>query len=154
VAELALTAYKHWNADIGLEWNPAQSRSDRTFVQVQFKPSDENVVNVAYRYQRGVLDQAEMSGAWALSRSWNALARVVYAFDDNKALDRFLGFEYRSCCWRVRLLGRRFLRTAGGQEDTGVLLELELTGLASVGSAPDSFLGTAIRGYTRRTPTY
>jgi LPS-assembly protein len=154
VAELALTAYKHWNADIGLEWNPAESRSDRTFVQVQFKPADENVVNVAYRYQRGVLDQAEMSGAWALSRSWNALARVVYAFDDNKALDRFLGFEYRSCCWRVRLLGRRFLRTAGGQEDTGVLLELELTGLASVGSAPDSFLGTAIRGYTRRTPTY
>ena len=35
-----------------------------------------------------------------------------------------------------------------GPQDTSIWLELELTGLASVGSASDTFLTNEIRGYT------
>jgi LPS-assembly protein len=153
VAELALTAYKHWNIDLGLQYDPADSRSERTFVAVQFKPAQESVVNVAYRFQRNVLDQAEASAAWPVTQHWNVLGRVVYDRDTHHALDRFAGFEYRSCCWAVRFLARRYVHTSSGAETTSYLLQLELTGLASVGSAPDSFLGTAIRGYSRSSPT-
>ncbi|HUK00816.1 MAG TPA: LPS assembly protein LptD [Steroidobacteraceae bacterium] len=153
VAELQLTAYKHWNVNLGLQWDPEANRSDRTFVQLQYKPAQDSVVNLAYRYQRGQLEQGEVSGAWPVTRSLDVLARMVYAFDTHEGLDRFLGFQYHSCCWSLRLLGRRYLRTSTGRQDTGVLLQLELNGLASVGSAPDSFLGTAIRGYSRSTPT-
>jgi len=153
VAELALTAYKHWNVDVGVQWDPDANRSDRTFVQLQFKPAGQSVINVAYRFQRNSLDQGEVSGAWPVASKWNAYARMVYDFSEHKSIDSFAGFEYGACCWKARFLARRFLRTSTGQQDTGIFLQLELTGLASVGSQADTFLGTAIRGYSRPEPS-
>ncbi|HEY5101908.1 MAG TPA: hypothetical protein VII70_03925, partial [Steroidobacteraceae bacterium] len=66
---------------------------------------------------------------------------------------RFAGFEYAACCWKVRLVARRYLSThplpgeTTGRQDTGVFLQLELAGLASVGSAADALLTEAIPGY-------
>jgi LPS-assembly protein len=63
-------------------------------------------------------------------------------------LERFLGFEYRACCWRVRFGARRYVTSRDGSMNTGVWLQLELSGLAGVGSASDAFLTEEIRGYT------
>ncbi len=176
VGEVVLSAFQNWNVDLNLEWNSTESRADRTFVQLQFKPGAESVINVAYRYQRSVvlpalylipgpgtpvsglgfesesLDQAEVSGAWPVARQWNVLGRLVYDLDAHQALDRLLGFEYQACCWRVRVLARRYVingfGTHTGQQDTAFLFQLQLSGLAGVGPATDAFLGTAIRGYS------
>lgn len=167
IAQLQLTAYKDWNADLGLQWNPHESRSERAQATLQYKPGPERVVNASYRFQRGQpesgqpvvpgqpdliagseLNQAELSTAWPVAERWNVFARYVHSFPDHKAIERFAGFEYRSCCWRLRLVGRRFVSSRTGEQDTGVYLQLELTGLASVGSAADAFLSSAIRGYS------
>ena len=153
VAQLDLTAYKDWNADIGWQWNPDTSRTERSQVSLQYRPGPERVVNASYRFQRDLLDQAELSTAWPLTQRWNLFARYVQSFRDDTALERLAGFEYHSCCWRARLLGRRFVSNRTGEQDTGIYLQLELTGLASVGSAADAFLTTAIRGYSRPDST-
>jgi len=149
VGEVALTAYKNWNADLGIQWNPDQSRSERAQANLQFKPGGEQVINLGYRFQRGLLNQYELSGAWPIGKQWNAYARYVYSLLDDKPIERFAGFEYASCCWRVRFVGRKFVSNRTGTQDTGFYLQLELTGLASVGSAADAFLTGAIRGYER-----
>ena len=157
VGQLTLSAFKNWNADFGLQWDPQSSRSQREEVNVQYRPSPEQVVNVAYRYQRDLLEQAEISAAWPINQHWNAFVRGVYSLKDDEAIERFAGFEYRASCWKLRMLARRYVSSrplgsnATGQQDTGVYLQLELTGLASVGSAADAFLTEAIRGYTRPT---
>jgi len=153
IAQLALTAYKDWNADLGLQWNPNESRSERAQVNVQYRPGPERVVNLGYRMQRERLEQAEVSSAWPVGQRWAVFGRLVHSFQDNTTLERFGGVEYRSCCWRLRFLGRRFVSSRTGEQDTGFYLQLELTGLASVGSAADSFLATAIRGYSRPETT-
>ena len=153
VAQLALTAFKDWSADIGLQWNPEENRKERTQVRLQYKPGPEKVVNAGYRFQRDRLDQAEMSAAWPVARNWNLYGRFVHSFQDDKAIERFAGLEYSSCCWRMRVLGRRFVSNRTGEQDTGIYLQLELTGLASVGSAADAFLSSAIRGYSGRGRT-
>ena len=147
VAQLALTAFQDWGADLAMQWNPQTSEAERTWVSVQYKPAPEEVINVGYRFERNLLEQAEISGAWPIARNWNVFARGVYSLKDDKALERFVGFEYRACCWRVRFGARRYVTTFTGAQDTGAWLQLELTGLASVGSASDTFLTEAIRGY-------
>jgi lipopolysaccharide assembly outer membrane protein LptD (OstA) len=94
------------------------------------------------------LDQVEASSAWPILRNWNAYGRVVYALDQHQMLERFAGFEYRACCWGIRILARRALSSSTGRQDTGIFIQLELNGLASVGSEAGTFLGTAIRGYS------
>ena len=147
VAQMMVSAFQDWSADVGLQWNPQSSRTERSEVNIQYKPSGQSVVNVGYRYQRDVLEQAEVSSSWPVSDAWNIFVRGIYSIQDHKPLERFAGFEYRACCWKVRLGGRSFVSSRTGSSDTGVYLQLELTGLASVGSESDSFLTTAIRGY-------
>ena len=90
-----------------------------------------------------------MSGVWPLGARVNAFARVVYDLQEKNALDRYAGLEFKACCWRLRLVGRRNVSTRTGPRDTGIFLQLELNGLASVGSPADAFLEQAIRGYSR-----
>jgi LPS-assembly protein len=176
VGDFVVSAYQNWNVDLNLDWNPDESQEERTFVQLQYKPEAESVINVAYRYQRDVvlssalaaqgevpaglgtpslsfaqgqsLNQTEVSTAWPIARNWRLLARWVYDLDAHEGLDRLLGFEYRSCCWRVRVLARRYLVNGTGQQDTAFMFQLQLSGLAGVGPATDAFLGSAIRGYS------
>jgi LPS-assembly protein len=196
VAEVALTAYKNMSVNLGEQWDPQTGQSDRTIVELQYKPASDAVVNLAYRFQRDTpaeqqaqsqaaaiaygqiyaseiaqgfnpdtarvralaltqgyltansLDQVEASTAWPILRNWNAYGRVVYALDQHQMLERFAGFEYRGCCWGVRILARRSLSSSTGRQDTGIFVQLELNGLASVGSEAGTFLGTAIRGYS------
>ncbi len=181
VAQLALTAFQHWSADAALQWDPQTSQTQRALVEVQYHPAHESVINLGYRFERGIyeeaallypqpgqtplcgtavtpscnVEQVEASAAWPIGRSWSVFARGVYSLADHGALERFAGFEYRACCWTLRLGARRYVGarpTSGtartGPQDTGIWLQLELTGLASVGSASDASLEEAIPGYT------
>jgi LPS-assembly protein len=179
VAQVALTAFQDWGADVGVQWDPENQRSERTLLNVQYKPADNKVINFAYRYERfqyiqpnpdqpGVtpywqgFDQLELSGAWSIRKNWDLFVRDVYALRDYSPvgdqpgapveetrgeLERFVGIQYRSCCWRLRLGVRRFVNNHDGSQDTGIWLQLELAGLAGVGSASDAFLTEEIRGY-------
>jgi LPS-assembly protein len=150
IAQVSLTAYKNWNIDAGLQWNPEDDRSERSLVRLQYRPSGERVMNLAYRVQRDRIEQLDASGAWPIGKRWNAFARYVYSFLDSKALDEFAGFEYKACCYKIRAVARRSVNREGDTEGS-FYVQLELNGLASVGTSADAFLERTIRGYSRET---
>jgi len=164
VAQLSLAAFEDWSADAGVQWDPQNQRSQRSTVNVQYKPAPNSVINLAYRYERFTTtpgtqvqqgyDQVEFSAAWPIKRTWEVFLKEVYSLRDpeqphGQELERFVGFEYRACCWRVRVGARRYVNShdPNAGQTTGIWLQLELAGLAGVGSASDSFLTEEIRGY-------
>jgi LPS-assembly protein len=148
IAELELDAFKNWNGRFAYEWNPDANQTERTDIGVQFRPASDRVVNATYRYQRDLLEQFDVSTAWPIGTQWHAFARWVYSLSENKTLDQFVGFEYSSCCWSVRLITRHFVNSRTGSSTTSVGVQLELKGLSSVGSDNEAFLRDAIRGYS------
>jgi LPS-assembly protein len=151
IAQVSLTAYKNWNVEAGLQWNPEDERSERTQFRLQYRPDGERVVNFGYRALRDRIEQAEVSTAWPIGDRWNVYARYVYSLLDSKTLDQFAGFEYKACCYKLRAIARRSVSNRNGSSETEFLLSLELNGLAGVGTADDAFLQHAIRGYSRET---
>lgn len=147
IAQVSLSAYKNWNVEAGMQWNPEDTRSERSQIRLQYRPDGQRVLNLAYRAQRDRLEQAEVSGAWPIGKRWNAYARAVYSLRDSQMLERFAGFEYQACCWRIRAVARRSISNREGTQESSFYLQLELTGLASVGNA-DAFLEHTIRGYS------
>jgi LPS-assembly protein len=148
VGQLDVTAYRHWNVQVGEEWNPHTRDSVLSEVRVQYHPAGNEVANVGYRFRRGLLEQVEGSFAWPVADAWNLYARHVYSLRDHAALDSFAGVEYQACCWRVRLVGRRYVNSFAGTRDTSISLQLELNGLSSVGERAGAFLERSIRGYS------
>jgi LPS-assembly protein len=148
VGQVDVTAYRHWNVQVGEEWNPHSQDSVLSEVRVQYQPAGNEVANVGYRFRRGLLEQVEGSMAWPVADAWNLYLRHVYSLRDHAALDSFAGFEYRACCWRVRLVGRRYVSSFTGTRDTSISLQLELNGLSSVGERAGAFLERSIRGYS------
>jgi LPS-assembly protein len=151
IAQVSLSAYKNWNVDAGIQWNPEDQQSERSQVRLQYRPDGDHVLNLAYRSQRDRLEQADVSGAWPIGRKWNAFGRVVYSLRDDATLERSAGFEYKACCWRIRAVARKFISSRTGEQDTSIYLQLELNGLASVGTPADAFLERTIRGYSPET---
>jgi LPS-assembly protein len=150
IAQVSLSAYKNWNVEAGLQWNPEDTRTERSQFRVQYRLDGQRVLNLAYRAQRDVLEQTEISGAWPLGNSWNVYARGVYSLRDSELIERFAGFEYKACCWRLRAVARRSISNREGTQETSFYVQMELTGLSSVGNA-DAFLEHAIRGYSPET---
>ncbi len=148
VGEIEMAAYRHWSARFAMVWDYAASNTLLGQAGVQYKPRNDTVVNVGYRYREGLLEQWDASAAWRLSPNWQVFARQVYSLRDKTSIDRFAGFEYGSCCWRVRLIGRHYVSNRTGENDTSVMLQLELKGLSSVGTSDDTFLRRGIRGYS------
>ncbi len=188
IAKLSLTAVRDWSASGELQWSPQNSQAERAQASLQYRPGPGRVINLEYRFERTTFErttllqqasiaalcgtapalvsgsscgtkQVGISGAWPIGAHWSVFARAIYSLLDHQALERFVGFEYRSCCWSIRFGARRYvaLRPVGttqrtGTQVTGVYLQVELNGLASVGSAPDRFLSEAIPGYTSAEP--
>jgi len=149
VAQLQLTAYRHWNVDFAMQWDPNASNTVRSLVNVQYRAAGNQLVSAGYRYNEGSIEQWEAAAVWPIKNAWQVYARRVYSLKDDKAIDTFLGFEYRSCCWRARVVARKYVSSRTGETDTSIALQLELNGLSSVGVPADAFLERSIRGYSR-----
>lgn len=175
IAELDLRAYGNWNIRGGIQWDPGETRSERGQIQLQYRPAYDRVMNLGYRFRRDRLEQVDGSVAWPISRDWSLYARMVYSLEDSAiddsapldptlppsgvarrdekgVIDQFAGLEYRSCCWRFRVVARRYVSNRTGDLDTSVLLQLELNGLSNVGVGANTFLERSIRGYSIDPP--
>jgi LPS-assembly protein len=101
--------------------------------------SDESLqVAVDYRFRRARLEQVDFRARWPLGNGWNIVSRWNYALDDDDTLEVLAGFEYSSCCWALRMMGRHYLRDRNGDSRNALMLELELTGLGRIGRRPYS----------------
>jgi LPS-assembly protein len=165
VADVAVTAYKNFSFNFDYLWNPYTSETDKSEVSVQYRPDPSRVLNLGYRFQQNILNQQVIlkqwdgSFAWPIGAHWNTVGRWVYSVQEPKqTIEQLAGFEYKSCCWKIQLVQRRYVRVTSGPTgltaglDTSIALQLELTGLSSVGKPANTFLEREIRGYSTRDP--
>ncbi len=148
IADIDLTAYRHWNLHYDMAWNPQTSQTEKTLLTLQYLRSGTQVVNLGYRYTRGSVDQVDASAAWPVGRHWDLYGRSIYSFLDSQFVESFVGFQYHQSCWGVRFVVRDGVTDRNGTRTTGWYLQLELRGLSNVGSGADSFLHGSIQGYS------
>ena len=147
IAELGFGLYNAWNVDLDLRWDQDKDEFEKAAVRFQYRPKSDRVANLSYRLIENQLEQIDFSTAWPLSKRWRAIGRYNYSIRDDSELERFVGLEYENCCWALRGVYRRLITDREGDRDTAFMLQLELKGLASVGSSVESLLQDGILGY-------
>jgi len=153
-AGLALS--KTWSLRSDALWDPHDGQFRQIGARLQFLGPSRGVFNVGYRSlgdEDGDLDQFETSVYWPLLSHFAVLGRWYYDVKKNEDVELFGGIEYESCCWQIRLVGRRFISEPGSanvdhvQSDSAVLVQIVLKGLAGIGGRIESLMEHGIRGY-------
>ena len=158
----------------GLEWDAQQSRTERRQFSLNYSSDGRRIFNLGYAYtnpqieSRGELaqEQSNVAFIWPIRGLWSGIGVWNFDWDKNQTLETLIGVEYNDCCWKSRLVFRRFLRSnreLGAQAtatttvatmpliaDRGIYFEFQFKGLATLGRQLDAVLDSAIPGYRAR----
>jgi len=148
IAQLRFLLFDNVNFDVGHQWETGENGTTKSEARLQYRPANNKVLNVAYRFRRDSLEQGDVSWSWPVSSHWNFVGRYNYSLRDQEMLEQFFGLEYESCCWGLRLVSRRHISTRDGTLDSSFGLQLVLKGMTSVGTAADKMLERGILGYS------
>ena len=167
VAQLDLQLNDRWKASSSYQWNPNTRRNDMAMFQLQGRLGLDGVINFAYRYRKGLMEQYSVSAVYPVSERWRLIGAWTYAEPVKGVvnplkgtIEALAGVEYDSCCVTLRLVDRSYvnqayygtiaLPTTPGRtnlRDNAVMFEVVFKGLGSTGGQIDSLLRRDILGY-------
>ena len=148
IAQLRFSLAQNINFDVGHQWGSGTDNTTKSEARMQYRPADNKILNLAYRFRRDSLEQGDLSWSWPVAKRWNFVGRYNFSFRDEEVLEQFFGLEYESCCWGLRMVSRRHISTRDGTRDSSFGLQLVLKGMTSVGTAADKLLERGILGYS------
>jgi LPS-assembly protein len=179
VGEVSGQINQNLSYSTGAQWNDANNSLARGQALLKFRGRPNELFDIGYRYRSasanplvpsaivpgtgtgGIaavpanISLADVSFRLPLFDEWYALGRWQYSLNFNKTLESFIGLEKENCCWRFRVIGRRYINGAttntyvasNVEPQTAFFVELELKGLSGIGDDVDYFLQTTLNGY-------
>ncbi|HEY0635498.1 MAG TPA: LPS assembly protein LptD [Gammaproteobacteria bacterium] len=148
VAEVAVKPLEDLEFSSAGRWNPKREVEDLLTSSLRFRPAEDKVASLTYRYQRELdLRQTDLTVFWPMTRQWRVIGRWQYDLENELSYDTVGGLEYQSCCWAFRLIGRGRYNTSTEEIDHSIYLTLELKGLTSIGNRLDAELERGILGF-------
>ncbi|OXR49277.1 LPS biosynthesis protein [Pusillimonas sp. T2] len=158
------------NVRFDAQFNPESNERNRMTAGLRWHPKRLATLSATYRYERdpeqisnpngfnipGYIDRSKenlvVSTQWPLTQKIYAMGRVDYSIQEKRSTQTIMGLEYKGdCCWAARVVFQRY-SVSLGDKNTALFLQLELTGLGSLGTDPLNFLGRNIPGYEPVTP--
>jgi LPS-assembly protein len=146
IAGMTARLSNQWNLDAFWQYNTDDTGMVRTNILARYNPEPGKLLNVGYRYTQQFLEQINLSGQWPLSQGWYGVGRMNYSLRDSNLIESIAGLEYDAGCWQIRSVIQR-VQTATAEANYGLFFQLELGGLASIGSNPLNLLRRDIPGY-------
>ena len=177
------------NADLMWDPDTHRTRSGSAMMHYQSQQDLNKIVNFGYRYRNDSnhynyntgrweigssdyvdnngrvykdfykIEQTDASFMWPVMPQWSVIGRWQFDYNRNSTLEAFGGFEYDSCCWKLRLINRYWVDydernmspLDNRKGDHGVFLQIVLKGLGGVtGNKVETFLDEGIQGYRER----
>lgn len=148
-----VSRFGRWSVGGDLIWDPTQDNVTRGGAFVNYKTSNRKIVHMGYRYQRDSIDQTDLAMIWPVGKRFALIGRWNFDVNSERTIEGLAGIEYNDCCWKLRLVGRRYLDTPSAREfadavsRTGVFFQVVFKGLGSLDDSVENLLSESIRGY-------
>jgi LPS-assembly protein len=142
--------------DANTQINADNGIVERLSLGLRYSPERTKTLNLNFRSVRQFavlgpsvrVKQVDASAQWPIYRNLYAVARANYSLEDRRLTEGVFGLEYDGCCYVVRAVVQR-LATSTTSTTNAFFLQLELNGLARVGSNPLDVLKRNISGYNQ-----
>ncbi len=145
--------------DTSLQYNPEDGLAERFNFYLSYRPGHAKVLNLGYRYARDAVQDArdglrdlDLSAQWPLGGRWFGVGRINRSIKEGRITEAVAGVEYDGGCWVFRTAAHRFA-TNPDDVTNALFVQLELSGLASLGSNPVNLLRRSVPGYGKISGT-
>jgi len=160
----------HWGVDLLQQYNLTTHQSTRTTLNLRYAPGPLRLLNLAYsreldmnnkyfdigfqwplserarRQTTGAVNLSARGSATCRGGSWFGVGRLNYNLIDHQVVNGILGMEYDAGCWVGRVVLEK-VQTTSVTSTKRLLFQLELSGLARLGTNPIRVLRQNIPGY-------
>ncbi|MBE0440321.1 MAG: LPS assembly protein LptD [Gammaproteobacteria bacterium] len=158
VAEVVASIADEWTARGEIQWDPRDTRSNMSALELRYRNDDGLFFNAAHRYRRqnladpyrkaASLEQVDLSTQIPFNQQWSVVGRWYRSLKDSRTMEGLAGVQYESCCWATRLVVRNFINDASDEDrNLAIYFQIELKGLGNFGQDIDSVLKKSILGY-------
>ncbi len=133
-------------------WDHEKNRLSSYELRLNYQDDKKRIANVSYRKLNMELDnsaitQVTLSGALPLNDKWSFVGSTEQDIENGRNLETLVGLEYQDCCWKTRLVAKRYLTSDNIHYETPVFIEFELKGLGQLGTNAKQELKDKIYGY-------
>ena len=116
-------------------------------LRLNYQDDKKRIANIRFRKLDTELKQVTVSTALPISNKWSMVASTSHDLDNDRNLEALVGLEYQDCCWKARIVAKRYLTSDNRTYETPVFLEFELKGLGNIGTGASSEIKDKIYGY-------
>jgi LPS-assembly protein len=137
---------EHWDIDFDAAFEPNEQHLQNSHATFAYHRDDFHLMSLSYEYLRGGdphpdagvnnnLYRIKANTYWPISHHWQGIGHWHYNLSHHYLEDYFIGTEYQSCCWALRVMLNRTLlneNTSGNTTYNNQLqLQIALKGLTS-----------------------
>ncbi len=155
---------ERWLLDSTVQYNALTDQSVRSTLGTRYSPGSYRVVNAAYRFQRNLSEQLDVSWQWPLNDLWGergqdlgtgrgqgmgryySVGRMNYSLNERRLVDTIVGVEYDAGCWLGRVVIQR-TQTSATTATQSLMFQLEFVGFGKLGISPQKTLTNNISRY-------
>ncbi|NLY63522.1 MAG: LPS-assembly protein LptD [Alcaligenaceae bacterium] len=150
------------NTEVAVQMGAADRKIAQTYASLRWNPKRLTTVSLSYRYQQNPFvdetgnvqryqlqgkETTSLSAQWPFTQNISGVGRIDYSIEDKRVTQSILGFEYKGdCCWTGRVVMQRYA-VSKEKANSAIFLQLELSGLGSLGSDPMNLLRENVPGY-------
>ena len=159
VAQFSAQLSDQWRLTSAYQWSPNTHQTEMGTLELQRRVAEDGIVNFAYRYRRGLLEQYSASAVYPLSARWRLVGSAAWSVPDRRMVEALAGVQFDSCCISLRLVARSYVNQGNygfgpastqpslNRRDNAVLFEIVFKGLGSTGGQIEPLLQRDILGY-------
>ncbi|TMP38069.1 LPS assembly protein LptD [Pseudoalteromonas rubra] len=161
-AESMLHWHRRWYFSAGLQYDADEKELIQSHMTLDYRGSNKKLVQLNHHYASDVsgyeIDQIGLFSSLPIDENWQLVASYHRDLTASRSVEVFAGLQYESCCWAVRITGKRQIQTDLNQTisrddaifDTSFGINFVLKGLGSKSRYDASqLLRSGIFGYRR-----
>ena len=157
-AELDWKVNQNWFLHSDIQVGNQSNVVERSSLSTQYSLGDNKLIKINHRYIRDLsnerIDQVGVTASWPIADNWHWVGRYYRDLQLSRSIESFIGIEYESCCWALRLTARRNLATrynnSGVRDlnefDSGIALQFVFKGMGNNNNKVD-MLNQGLFGY-------
>jgi LPS-assembly protein len=153
--ESAARLTRSWRMDVLGQYTHKLRRWQGASASTVYEPKLGQSLSLSYRFTRDSINTVDLAFQTPIVRNWYAVGRYNHSIQKRQTTDStqqpglieaLAGVEYDGGCWVARAVAQRYV-TGAGSRDNRIFLQIELNGIARVGTDPLSALKQSIPNY-------